>query len=191
MAIEKEPISYYTKLPTSQYQLSTNLLAWLSAALQPLDDATACCSTFRANFDLDTASGSQLDALGAEIGASRMLPYQPSGGLNPVLDDATYRIYLKARIAQNHWDGTLTSLQAIWTSLFPGGTITVNDSQNMTATVLLSGVFTPIVQSLITNGYIVPRPEGVLYTFTFSTLPALGFDRNDSYIAGFDTGKFV
>ncbi len=191
LPIERQPLSYYQRLITSEYQLAPKFLAWLTAALTPLDDVTNCYATLRAGFDLDTAAGAQLDVLGAEIGAARRLPYQPEDGLNPVLDDATYRIFLRARVAQNHWDGTITSLQAIWTSLFPGGSIVVTDSQNMTATVLLSGVFTPIIKSLIVNGYIVPRPEGVLYTYTFATLPALGFDKNDAYIAGFDTGKFV
>ena len=193
--IERQPLSYYRRLITSQYQLAPKFLAWLTAALTaaltPLDDATTCYATLRAGFDLDTALGAQLDTLGATVGAARRLPYQPEDGLDPVLDDATYRIFIKARIAQNHWNGTITSLQEIWTSLFPGGSIVLTDSQNMTATVLLSGVFTALVKSLIVNGYIVPRPEGVLYNFVFSELPILGFDSDDAYIAGFDKGKFA
>jgi hypothetical protein len=75
--------------------------------------------------------------------------------------------------------------------LFSGGHITISDAQNMTATVLLSGTFSSIIQDLITNGYIVPRPEGVLYSYTFSQLPILGFDFNNSYVAGFDLGHFA
>jgi len=56
---------------------------------------------------------------------------------------------------------------------------------------LLSGSFTSIIQDLVTNGYIVPRPEGVEYTYAFPKLPAFGFDLNNAYVAGFDVGKWA
>jgi hypothetical protein len=60
----------------------------------------------------------------------------------------------------------------------------------MTATIFLSGSFTSIIQDLIVNGFIVPRPEGVLYEYTFAELPAFGWDLDNSFVAGFDVGKF-
>jgi hypothetical protein len=129
--------------------------------------------------------------LGAIAGAGRTVGFQPSDSVSPVLDDATYRIYIKAKIAQNQWDGTITSLYAIWKYLFPVGSIIIADNQNMTATIFLSGSFTSIIQDLITNGYIVPRPEGVLYTYDFAELPAFGFDLDNSFVAGFDVGKWA
>jgi hypothetical protein len=182
--------SYYTGLLTSQYQTSPNLLAWLRAVVLKMDDVGKCLATFEAGFDFDLAVGAQLDQLGLLIGQARVVGFQPSGGVSPTLDDTTYRLLLRARIAQNNWDGKIDSLQAIWQGLFPGGTIAIQDSQNMTATVILAGAFTSITQDLITNGYIVPRPEGVLYSFTFSTLPIFGFDSDNSFIAGFDHGHF-
>jgi hypothetical protein len=108
-----------------------------------------------------------------------------------VLDDATYRILLKARVAQFQWDGRISTLQGIWKGLFPGGTIAIIDNQNMSFTVLLSGTFTSIIQDLIVNDYIVPRPEGVLINITFGETPFFGFDSNDQFVAGFDLGKFA
>ncbi len=184
------PATYYLNLLTSEYQASGNLLAWLSIPLLRLNDVSTCLDTFLAGFDLDTAAGPQLDILGQSIGQSRTVGFQPSNSVSPVLNDATYRLLLRARIAQNQWDGTIDSLQTLWQTLFPGGHINIVDAQNMSATIILSGGFSSIVQDLITNGYIVPRPEGVLYSYTFSTLPIFGFDSNNSFIAGFDTGKF-
>lgn len=109
---------------------------------------------------------------------------QPS----PVLDDPTYRIYLMAKIMQNQWNGQQDALYSMWQQLFPGGRIAIEDNQNMTATIFLSGAFTQIIEDLITNGYIVPRPEGVLYNYIFSQLPVFGFDLNNSYVGGFDEG---
>jgi Protein of unknown function (DUF2612) len=109
---------------------------------------------------------------------------------NTVLDDNTYRILLKATIAKNQWNGQVDSLYAIWSSLFPGGQIQIEDNQNMTAFITVSGSFTSIISQLITNGFIIPRPQGVQYTITAgASLPMFGVDRNDQFIAGADTGK--
>ena len=183
--------NYYLNLFTSEYQNSTNLLSWAAVLLRPFIDAAIAVGTLAAAFDVDRAGGVQLDTIGLILGASRTVGFQPSGGVSPVLDDSTYRIYLKAKIVQNQWDGQIGSLYAAWQGLFPGGTITIIDNQNMTATIILSGTFNSITQDLITNGYIVPRPEAVLYNYTFADLPILGFDQDNTFVAGFDVGHFA
>lgn len=189
--IQSLPLSYYLNLFTSEYKLSPNLNAWTLGLLTPLDDITNCLSSMTESFDLDSAVGVQLDSRGDIIGQSRTVGFQPSGGVSPVLDDATYRLLLRAKIAFNSWDGLQTSLQAIWKSLFPAGTIVISDQQNMTAVILLTGVFSSIIQDLILNGLIVPRPETVEYTITFGLLPLLGFDEDNAFISGFDSGHFL
>lgn len=189
--IQSLSITYYQNLLTSEYQLSTKWLAWLGGVLQILDDASRCISTLDSAFDLDVAVGVQLDTLGVLIGQSRTVGFQPSGGVNPVLDDTTYRLLLKARVAQNQWDGTVGSLQGTWQQLFPGGRIIIDDTQDMAATIILSGAFTSITQDLILNGYIVPRPEGVLYNYTFPTLPIFGVDQDTAFVAGVDLGHLT
>jgi hypothetical protein len=188
---ETLPIGYYLSLITSEYQTSPNFLSWLTSALTILDDGSQSLAGLLPAFDLASATGVQLDRLGVIIGQSRIVGFQPSSGVSPILDDATYRLLLQARIARNQWDGSINSLQTIWRSLFPGGTITIADAQNMTATVVMSGALSSILQDLITNGYIVPRPEGVLYTYTFATLPAFGFDLSNAYVAGFNLGHLA
>jgi hypothetical protein len=61
----------------------------------------------------------------------------------------------------------------------------------MSATIVLSGAFTNIAQDLINNDLIVPRPEGVLYNYTFGSLPVFGFGPVTSVIAGFGVGKWA
>lgn len=187
------PLGYYLNLVTSEYRppLAPKFTAWLPVLLGPLDDATNVLATMTEAFDLNVAVGAQLDILGNNNGISRTVPFQPSGGASPVLDDNTYRLLIRATIAQNRWDGELTSLQQIWKQLFPGGTITIIDNQNMTAVIILSGVFTAIIQDLITNGLIIPKPETVQYTYTFATLPLFGYDENDAFIAGYDAGHWT
>lgn len=189
--VETLPIGYYLNLLTSEYRNSPKLNALLYLLLKKLDDVTTCMVQLDTAFNVDTAVGVQLDGLGQVVQAARTVAFQPSGGVSPVLDDETYRILIKAKIAANQWNGTIDSLYSVWQQLFPGGQIVIADQQNMTANIILTGSFTSIVQDLITHGYIVPRPEGVLYTYVFGTLPFLGFDLNNSFVAGLDTGHFV
>jgi len=189
----KQPMQYYLNLFTSQYRMSPKLNAWQAALLQPLDDLSNCLQTFNISYDIDNAIGSQLDVLGQIIGVSRTLPFQPSNGVSPILDDDTYRLLLYATQIKNTWDGTIESLYKAWQFLFPNGVMAILDNQNMTATITTSGNFTSIEQDLITKGYIIPRPEGVQYNPSGSgtTSGLFGFDRNDSTVAGFDVGKFA
>jgi len=180
--------NYYLSLITSQYKGSANFLGWLQSILQVVCDIRACINSMQAAFDIDTAIGVQLDILGQIIGVGRVVNFQPSNSVSPILDDATYRILLKATIAQNQWNGQIGSLYSIWNNLFPGGTILFIDNQNMTATITLAGAFTSIIQDLILNGLIVPRPETVLYQYFFATLPIFGVDQDNSFVAGADKG---
>jgi hypothetical protein len=109
-----------------------------------------------------------------------------------VLDDTHYRILLRAKILQNHWNGQVDSLWFPLQALFPGGKIYITDNQNMTATVLLVGAFDGLVQQMITQGLIAPRPEAVEYIYEFPTLPAFGFGSlNPLFIAGFGVGYWA
>lgn len=189
--IETLPIGYYLGLLTSQYTNSPKLNALLYKLLRKFDDASQCLVDMDTAFDLGTAVGVQLDMLGATVGAFRTVDFQPSGGVSPILTDDVFRLYIQAKIGWNQWDGTLMSLYPLWQTLFPGGTIVIIDNQDMAADIVLTGTFSSIIQDLITNGLIVPRPEGVLYTYLFGTLPFFGFDSDNKFIAGFDVGHWV
>lgn len=189
--VENLPISYYLGLITSEYQGSPKFLQWLGVLLQPLDDASQCLESMSLAFDLDQAVGVQLDTLGVIIGQSRTMTFQPSDGVSPLLDDTTYRLLLRARIARNQWDGTIDSLQSTWRKLFPGGSISIEDAQNMSATIVLSGAFTSIARDLINNDLICPRPAGVLYNYVFASLPVFGFGPATAVIGGFGVGMWA
>lgn len=190
--VTKLPYEVYRSLVISQYASSPKFMAFLSTVIGLIDNVTDCIASFDNNFTLGSAVGAQLDVIGTLVGASRTVPFQPSNGVSPVLDDATYRIYLTAKIGSNFWDGTADGLQALWKSIFPSGTIVIQDQMDMTADVILTGSFTSIIIDLINNGFIVPRPAGVLYNIIVgSDLPLFGTDLNNTYIAGFDTGHFA
>ena len=184
------PISYYLNLLTSEYRMAPNLNANLASSLQLFEDVMTCNVGMTEAFDLDYAAGVQLDILGSIAGVSRTVSFQPSGAVSPILDDTTYRLVIKATIANNQWQGTQDELYVIWKELFSGGTIVIFDNQNMTCTITLTGVFSSIIKDLIVNGYIIPRPEAVEYIFIFGTLPFFGYDENNGFIAGYDTGHW-
>lgn len=185
------PSAYYLSLLTSEYQNSPNFLNWIASILLVVDDIHQGLCAMNTAFDLDQAVGIQLDALGQLVGAARAMPFQPSGGVSPLLDDNTYRIYIKAKIFQNEWNGQLTSLYSLWQQLFPGGQMALQDNQDMSATIFISGGFSSIVQDMIINDLIIPRPQTVRYNFVLANLPVFGFDQNSTYVAGFDVGHFA
>lgn len=111
--------------------------------------------------------------------------------LNPILTDADYRTLIIATIAQNQWNGQIDSLYQLWAVLFPAGRIIFIDNQNMTATIILAGAFSDIQQAMILNGLIIPRPQAVLYNYSLSPLPVLGYDQSNANVAGWDTGHYT
>ena len=188
-----QPITYYLGLLGSAYKppAAPNMNAWLAANLQLFQDVIACAQSIPAAFNPATAIGAQLDIIGQIVGQSRQVGFQPSGSVSPILDDATYRLLIQATIMKNHWDGQIDSLIAIWQSLFPGGTLTVQDNQNMTVDIFVAGALSSILQDLVLRGYVLPRSQGVLYSYTMATLPMFGFGRSDAYVAGFGVGHFA
>lgn len=185
-----DTITPYLDLVTPEYQDSPNFLSFLQIFLQKLDDAYNCAQAIEAAFDLDNAVGTQLDMLGQIAGATRLLPFQPSNGANPMLGDDDYRVLIKATIGRNMWDGRIDTLYPLWKNLYPNGSISIQDNQNMTMTVYLTGNFSSIQIDMITNGLIIPRPEGVLINYALGTYPLFGFDQDNSYISGFDKGNW-
>ena len=186
------PLSAYTALLTQMWRLAPKMNAWLAANLQLFQDIIICAEEFQAGFTPGIASGPQLDVLGSIVGCSRTVGFQPSGSVSPVLDDITFTLLIQATIMKNHWDGQLDRLIAIWNALFPGGGLTVVDNQNMTVDLYVSGITSSIQQDLVLHGYLLPRSQGVLYTYHLASLPIFGFsESNGSYISGWGVGTFV
>jgi len=80
------------------------------------------------------------------------------------LDDNSYRLLLYAKVAENHWDGTvpgaLTVMNAFW-SLY-GYMLFYVDNQDMTVSFILVGTPpSPLVQALFNSGELDLVPAGV------------------------------
>ena len=189
----------YPGLVTSQHQ-KPRYTALVAVLTQPLVDAQALLASMPAEFDVDTAVGVQLDAVGLWAGITRVLrvplsgvyfawgiegvgwsegvwkgPYDPTSGLTSLPDDV-FRRLIKARIAANAWDGSIPGAYSVWESAFAdtGSIILIQDNQAMSMVVGIAGQpLDTIEQALLVNGYIPLKPEGVQVLY-YAVAPSVG-----------------
>ncbi|MGG3884364.1 DUF2612 domain-containing protein [Brevibacillus panacihumi] len=168
-------IDPYLNLITSQHINKKKYISWVTALLTKVDHAITFAKNLPSHFDIDTATGVQLDVLGEIIGRSRYLPFELQEKPTLRLSDASYRTALKAKIAINQWDGTIPQIYELWNNLFPETVLRIKDNQNMTMVATIYGELNIEEVQLITVGYIIPKPFGVGLTVVFQS-PA---KRND------------
>ena len=131
-----------------------------------------------------------LDIIGDIVGLKRVVDFEPSNGISPIMDNETYLIALKAKIGANQWKGDHDGLQGLWKNIFPEGTIKITDNQDMTITVSVTGTFSSMINDLISHGYIVPKPEGVGSNLQVPAHPLFGFGMDNAYVSGFSIGQW-
>ncbi len=183
--------TYYQDLLTSLYKGSPNLNAWLLDVLNLGQDIAIFLDSASFAFSIGSARGDQLDRLGTFLGLSRTLPFQPSGGVSPVLDDAGYTTLLRARIYAIHWNGQKGEIYGWWQDVFPGTQIVIFDQQNMSVIVRISGISSTLWQEIISNHLVLPETQAVQYTYSFGSFPVFGLDQNNALVAGVDTGYLI
>lgn len=184
-------IQRYLKMVTSQHQNKPKFLSWLAASLTLVDDVSTLVNVFDSSFDIDLATGSQLEIIGKILGVSRLVNFQPTDGSSPMLDDNMYRLILKARILQNQWDGTMPQMQAMWKTVFSDAIFILKDNQDMTLEVLVIGLSTQMERDLTTNGYIIPKPQGVSMIFSYSDNPFFAYGVDTNELKGFGEGYWA
>lgn len=131
-------------------------------------------------------------------------PYDPDTGYN-ALSDETYRVILKAKIAINNWNGQNDTLPPILDAALAGSGIRMQivDRQDMTIGVWvfpevdISQVSLELIAA-IRQGYLTVKAAGVWAGSI--EIPSVetpsegnrffGFDMDNEYIAGFDTGSW-
>lgn len=186
-----KPILYYLNLITSSYRSKPKFISWLTVFLEKVHDITSVLDVIDLLFDIDYATGNQLDILGRIIGQDRIVNFQPSDGSSSILDDATYRTLLKAKIIKNQWKGDIVSLGPLWKILFPDGEIIIVDNQDMTMSAIIAGNFSLIERDLVRHGYIVPKPQSVGLKIYFGSVPFFAYDMENEYFAGYDIGNWA
>ncbi len=154
-------ITPYLDLITSQHRDKDKFIRWATVLLEKIDAAATAANSIPSAFDIENAVGVQLDTQGELIGRTRYLPFQLPDGTSPVLNDEDYRTALKAKIAQNQWDGTIPRIYELWDDLFPGAKLRITDNQDMSMKATIRGELGLQSVHLVTVGYIIPKPTGV------------------------------
>ena len=137
----------YLTLFTPATKEKSRFMALAAAILSQVDDLLSLVTTdYLSAFDLSTAVGAQLDALGVLLDTPR-----PSASTS----DEDYRFLLRARIAAHHWDGTNGSIPAMLAAAFPGMNAQMIDNEDGTVSVRYDGTLPFPAEDLF------PVPAGI------------------------------
>lgn len=209
----------YLNLVTSEHRHKPNFIATITAAVSVLVQIQVLLASMVDLFDIDLDPvGDQLDTIGEWVGVSRNLSgpiagvffewdgtaaqgwdagvWQGAGDPAEliVLPDDVYLTLIKARIAANHWDGTIEGAYEIWAQLLPQYNLLIQDSQNMSFIVAIQGtVPDTLTIALLTGGYLPLKPEGVQiseYIVPVDTNPLFAWDCDSASLAGWDDGSW-
>lgn len=213
----------YLSLITSEHNQKPKYMAMLGLFATPLVDDQNLTASLPQKYDLDVAVGNQLDTVGRWIGLSRSLPVPISGvyfswdaagvgwdegvwrsPFDPItgltaLDDETYRLFLKAKVGANHWDGTNAGWQQIMNLVFAstGTVVSYVDNQDMSMDVLITGATPPALSlQLIKQGYLQLKPAGVrinnYFITSVSSTPIFAWDAvPGTGFGGWDEGAWA
>ncbi|WPS86454.1 DUF2612 domain-containing protein [Brevibacillus halotolerans] len=154
-------IKQYLDLITSQHWDKDKYIRWITAVLEKGDAVVTLVNRIPEAFTIGKAVGVQLNTVGDLVGRSRYLPFQLADGTSPIMGDSIYRVALKAKIAQNQWDGTIPQIYELWDDLFPDARLKLYDNQDMTMKASIRGDLGLESVLLVTVGYIIPKPSGV------------------------------
>lgn len=214
-------VTAYLDLVTSEHRNQPNYINMLTALLQGPCDLLVNMSLIPALYNIDIAVGDQLDKVGQWIGVTREVhvaltgvyfsldsstlgldqgsmqgPSDPTSGLVE-LPDSGYRTLLRARIAANHWDGSIPGAYAAWDLAFSGTGFSIGivdlDSMHMIY-VLFGPVPDALTFALFTGGELSLKPAGVkideYITPPADNVPYFGLDIENAFVAGLDVGSF-
>lgn len=213
------PTNEYTDLIAGYHVGKDRYTAWVFTLTEPLRIARERLAALREDFDVDTAIGAQLDAVGVRVGVSRTLPmtltdvyfalddvdgigldlgvwkgvYDPVDGTT-TLGDETYRSVIKAKIAQNHWDGTRGSLPDFLGEVLgqfgqPAKVLDLEDLDTMHVVLhLTKDTTTPIVWELFSRRIIDVTAAGVSIDLV-ENVPWFAFDYDTVSLKGWDEGS--
>lgn len=209
----------YLGLITAFHRGKPKFAAMVKALVEPVVAQQSFIAHLPIDFDLDQAIGVQLDQVGEWVGRTRFVqtpiagawfsfddeprgfdrgvwqqPFDTPAGITR-LDDETFRTLLRAKIAANNWGGTLPAAKAALEIIFPNGetSIVITDNQDMTITFGVAGMIpSALFIALLSDGYLPLKPEGVRADYLITTVdgPLFGFDVENEFISGFDTGAW-
>lgn len=181
---------YLSNLLIIQYNSKPRASATIKSIAKMFPDELII--SVRDGFNLESASGEQLDILSKYIGASR--GYTDSNNQKAVLTDEEFRILLKLKIIVNTGMATLYGLETNLYNLFGTGIRVVetkdgNGNPNMGLTYYIRSDWANVGLAAVQQS-ILPHPTGVGYNYSVAPLVKyFGFieytDQSHPYTTGF------
>lgn len=178
----------YLDLITSEYAEKPKFNAYVLAFLEEVSPSVECLEQFSELFNLQNAVGDQLDKCGELVALTRELPISDPD-IPSVLPDDIFRIVIQARILANFWDGTIQGWEKLISVIFPDASYNIVDNQDMTVNVvMIDPSSTATLTALLLNGYLIPKPSGVLVNWTIQENALFGWDTDNAFLTGWDAG---
>ena len=178
----------YLALVTQEHSDKPKFMATVKTSVSPFAKVQEILRSMPKEFDVDYATGVQLDTVALWVGVTRKIAIpidgyyftwddvasdgwengvwkgigDPDSGFTNLPDDL-FRLLIKGKISANNWKGDIAGAYSTLSKVFNvGSAITIKDNQNMTMTVTIQASALPAVQrALITQGYIPIKPAGV------------------------------
>lgn len=207
----------YLALVTSEHADAPAFTAGVAALTAGFADIRDALRALPGRFDLDSAVGDQLDAVGAWAGISRVVRVaitgvyfawddtasdgwevgvwkaddDPTSGPYSV-DDDTYRVMIRCKIAANMWDGTYEGMCGFFDYAFGAGVVKPQDNQDMSITLLYDDLqMNSVTKALLLGGVFPLKPMGVRLIYQAATgNPIFAWDTNTPRFQGW-TGTSV
>jgi hypothetical protein len=181
-------LTEYRNLVTQQHRDKPQFMATLDAMGTPLVYIQNIIKSLVSSFDIDTATGNQLDIVGQWVGIPRKIsvpifgvyfswdstsdegwdngvwkaPNDPDSGFT-ILPDDLYRRVIRAKVMANKSCGCASDIYLILSEIISGASIVkVVDNQDMTVTIQLDvSEITMIEREIIETGILQIQPAGV------------------------------
>lgn len=213
-------LQYYLNLIPSQHRDKPKFVATVTIRIKFYVEMQRFLQSMTREFDIDWSVGVQLDQNGEWIGRTRYVSvpldgvyfswgisgigwnegvwkgqHDPETGVE-VLSDDVYRQLLKAKIAANHWDGTIPGAYEVFEMAFEGtgSTILIEDHQDMSMTICIAGSpLDAVMREILRQGYLPLKPQGVRikdYITTFRGDPFFAWDCDSEFLKGWGEGHW-
>lgn len=173
----------------AQYRDKPKAVAWYAIARALGGSIEAAAQAVRKSYDIDTAVGEQLNAIGRIVVAPRS--FVGSMPMNPGLFDLTdgdefgddeamfsaltidqdgqlsdelYRLVIKAKIVKNNGDATIENILDGMNFLLPKAKVLrVTDGEDMSFSIEFYGQITNLERFALLNAGLVPKPQAVKF----------------------------
>lgn len=152
----------------TQYKGKPKLQGSIEATVQTIQELDDCALQIPPLYDIDVATGVNLDMLGKLVGQSRVLVN------GSTVTDEQLRLLIRARIARNATHATGEEMIAQLALIFSGAHIELYDWEMMSIGYAIGRVLTSDEVAVLQTG-ILPKPMGV------SIVPSEFYDPNDFF----------